>query len=136
MASIGPILKRFALMRFTVTVWRPSGLGRSAERVAIHTFERKRGVVPRVNPEQVAACLVKPCDDNERVTNSNSVEGSCKPREELEPGVWRTFATLFRRPHARFQPRLKDSDWAKSHVQPDTGCSVTHVFCNAPRASR
>lgn len=33
-ASIGPIRRRFPAIRFTVTGWRPSGFGRSGDRVA------------------------------------------------------------------------------------------------------
>ena len=60
-----------------------------------HSSKRFVRITARVNPEQVAPPLVKPCQNEYIAPDSNAIERICKSWINLQPGIGRTFPSLF-----------------------------------------
>jgi hypothetical protein len=64
----------------------------------------------RVSHQHLAPCLVKPGDDNDFGTDCDPLEGPCQRWFHLQPGVGRSFNTLFRCFGTPLESRSDDPD--------------------------
>jgi hypothetical protein len=63
-----------------------------------------------MNLEQVSPALVKPCKNEDVTPNSNAIERIFKSCINLEPGIGRTFPSLFRTAFTRPEREMYDSN--------------------------
>jgi len=108
-ASKGPTASSRPSIPCTVTSWRPSGFGRSDERVA-NTRQRPRLVVTRVHLENRPIRLVQPRHENEPIADADPLKRARDGRLQDDPRVGCSLAALTGRVLPPQEGRADDAD--------------------------
>jgi hypothetical protein len=98
-----------------------------------------------MNREHVTAGPVKPCHDDDLVTNGDPVDRIDQRWTDFEPGIGRALVALFRRHRTRLQSRADDADraepqrvttWLSNHVCPAVDFAQSPATCLVVTLSR